>query len=349
MKHKLSVLICCIMLFTAICGGCSNPNASVSKSGFYFDTIIKITLYGTNSEQYIDDCFELAHKYENLFSNTIDSSEVSQINSNAGSGSYVTVSDETLELIKEGILYGDVSNGAFDITIGKLSDLWDFSDIAENLTSEDNETDASVLPSDADIQSDLAHVNYKNIVIDGNQVMLTDPDSELDLGGIAKGYIADRMKEYLNSKGITSGIINLGGNVLTIGEKSTGAAYKVGIQKPFAKDGTSIATVDVKDKSVVSSGVYERYYKIDGKLYHHILDPKTGYPCDNDLYEVTIISDRSVDGDGLSTTCFALGLDAGMQLIESMPDTEAIFITDDYKIHTSSGIGKAIPFTELSE
>lgn len=349
MMKRLIPMLVTLSLVAGLFTGCTNPNASASKSGFYFDTIIQITLYGTTKETYIDNCFALAKKYENLFSNTIETSDVSRINANAGSGTYTKVDPETLSLIKEGISYGDLSGGAFDITIGNLSDLWNFSKIAENLTSDDNETDASILPSDSDIAAALGHINYKNISIQDNTVLLTDPDAKLDLGGIAKGYIADRMKEYLNSKGITSGIINLGGNVMTIGEKQDHSAYKVGIQKPFASDGTSIAAVEVKDKSIVSSGVYERYYRIDGKLYHHILNPKTGYPVENNLYEVTIISDRSVDGDALSTTCFALGLDDGMKLIENTPDTEAIFITNDNELHTSSGIGKTIPLTVLDQ
>ena len=241
-----------------------------------------------------------------------------------------------IELIKKGIEYGDTSDGRFDITIGKLSDLWNFSEIAENTDSKDNEVDASVVPSDAQIQSELAHVNYHNIQINGNDVMLTDSKAKLDLGGIAKGFIADKMKTYLQSKKITSGIINLGGNVLTVGEKSDGSDYTVGIQKPFDESGEPICTVKVKDKSVVTSGIYERYYRVDGKLYHHILDTTTGYPVKNNLYSVTIISDSSCDGDALSTTCFALGIDKAKELINSLSGVEAIFVTDDYSIITTS-------------
>lgn len=166
--------------------------------------------------------------------------------------------------------------------------------------------------------------------------MLTDSKAKLDLGGIAKGFIADKMKAYLQSKKITSGIINLGGNVLTVGEKSDGSDYTVGIQKPFDESGEPICTVKVKDKSVVTSGIYERYYRVDGKLYHHILDTTTGYPVNNNLYSVTIISDSSCDGDALSTTCFALGIDKAKELINSLSGVEAIFVTDDYSIITTS-------------
>jgi thiamine biosynthesis lipoprotein len=294
-------------------------------------------LYGTDDESYINDCFSLAGEYEDKFSNTVEDSEISIIN-DAG-GEYVEVSDDTVELLNYGIEYGDISGGLFDLTIGGVSDLWDFSEIAENLESEDNEADASVIPEASEISAELSHVNYKNIDISGNRVRLLDPESRIDAGGIAKGYIADKMRDFLNEKGITTGVISLGGNVLTLGEKTGDEVYTIGIQKPFAETGTALATIKVKDASVVSSGIYERYYRVDGKLYHHILDTSTGYPVENDLWQVTIISKKSMDGDALSTTCFALGLSDGMELIENTDGIEAIFVTDDGELHLSSGIG----------
>ncbi|MCD7708885.1 MAG: FAD:protein FMN transferase [Clostridiales bacterium] len=364
-KHKTKYarvlpLILIFALALPLLVGCGASSKSVSKSGFYFDTIITITLYGTSDESYIDGCFDLAKKYENMLSNTVEGSEVSQIN-DAG-GEFVEVSDETLELIEAGIYYGNLSGGKFDITIGTLSNLWNFSEIAENLDSDDNEADASVLPGDDEIAEALSHVDYTKIEIDGNRVKLGDPDAVLDLGAIAKGYIADKMREYLNSEGITAGIINLGGNVLTLGEKNKDKTYSIGVQEPFSEDGDTIGILYLKDASVVSSGTYERYYRIDGKLYHHLLDTETGYPIDNGLAQVTIINtvsqdgqgasfsaddsllqdaltnDVSMDGDALSTTCFALGLDDGMSLIESLDGVEAIFVTDDGEIYATSGI-----------
>ena len=148
--------------------------------------------------------------------------------------------------------------------------------------------------------------------------------------------IADQVKNYLIEEGIEHAYINLGGNILTLGGKTDGSNFRIGIQKPFAEDGTVMAVLPLSDKSIVSSGNYERYFKKDGKIYHHILDPSTGYPIENNLNQVTIISDKSVDGDALSTTCYALGLDEGLKLIRSMDNIEAVFITDDNTIHKSS-------------
>lgn len=339
MKKKKRFLICLLILTLLLSGCTGQSNESISRSGFYFNTVITVTLYNNNDETLLNDCFALADKYENYFSATISGSDVAKIN--AAAGAPVEVHDETIELLQKGISYGALSHGKFDITIGKLSDLWDFSTKA---LVDEAEIDASYLPSDSEIQSALSTVDYQNIIIDGNMVSLKNPDASIDLGGIAKGYIADKMKAFLNEQGITEGTINLGGNVLVLGPKSDGSPYTIGIQYPFAEDGSPIASVQVTDQTVVSSGVYERYFKIDDILYHHILDTATGYPYENGLLGVTIITESSADGDALSTTCFALGLNDGMALIESLESTEAIFITEDYELHTSSGIGTTIPF-----
>lgn len=321
-----------LLLVPLLLSGCASASSSepITKSGFYFDTIITITLYGTTDESLLDDCFSIADTYEHLFSATLSDSEISQINQ-AG-GAPVTVSDETLSLLEKGLEYCERSNGGFDITIGKLSSLWDFSE------------NGSALPDTNAIAAAISTIDYRNILISENEVSLKNPEASIDLGAIAKGYIADRMKEYLNEQGVTEGMINLGGNVLCIGPKQDGSNYRIGIQMPFEDQGAVAAVVEVKDQTVVSSGVYERYIIVDDKLYHHILNPATGYPYENGLLGVSIICQDSVDGDGLSTTCFSLGLEDGMKLIESLPDTEAVFITEDYEFHCSSGIGDTIPF-----
>ncbi len=318
-----------LLLLPVFFTGCNRQEEPISKTGFYFDTVITVTLYDASATEELEECFSLAEKYENMLSATREGSDIWNLNHAVGNAT--EVSEETAALIQKAVTYSELSNGAFDITIGELSSLWNF-----------KENDDTV-PSEASITSALATVGYQNIQIDGNEITLTNPDTQIDLGGIAKGYIADQMKSYLNQKGITEGIINLGGNILTIGPKSSGDSYHIGIQKPFSEDGSSIASVKITDASLVSSGVYERCFKKDGVLYHHILNPKTGYPYDNHLLGVTIITQNSADADALSTTCFALGLEDGMKLIEKTPDTEAVFITDDYELHTSSGIGDKIP------
>ena len=171
-----------------------------------------------------------------------------------------------------------------------------------------------------------------------NSVKLNKKGMEIDLGGIAKGYAADQIVKYLKSKDVESAIINLGGNVFILGEKEKNTPFKVGIQDPTSKDGSSIGNIAVSNKSVVTSGIYERYLEKDGIIYHHMIDPSTGYPFENNLSSVTIISSSSIVGDGLSTTTFGLGLQKGMKLIESLDNTDAIFITKDKKVYTTSNL-----------
>lgn len=339
MRKKFITILTTLCLLVGLLSGCVFPTSKneVSNSGFYFNTIINITLYNTNNSKLIDDCFDIAHKYENMFSNTIPESDISKINDNAGIKS-VKVNPETIELLNSAIKYCELSNGKFDITIGKLSELWNISKISQNIKNDENITDDSVIPKESDILALVNHINFHNIIIDSNSVYLSDSDAKIDLGGIAKGFVADKMKEYLLENGINSAIINLGGNVLTIGSNSNGNSFNVGIQKPFNKSGEIITKISVISKSVVTSGIYERYYKVDDVIYHHLLDSKTGYPINNNLLSVTIISDSSTEGDALSTICFSLGLDEGMNLINQTDNIEAIFITDDYELHYSDGL-----------
>lgn len=332
-KAKLVSFICMCLIFFTLISGCGKEQETISKSGFYFDTVITVTLYDKDYEQLLEDCFKMADTYEQYFSATRSDSDVSKINT-AG-GKPVEVQDETIELMEKGLYYSEISEGGFDITVGNLTSLWDF--------TQENPT----LPKDSDIQNAIASIDYHNVEVSGNTVSLKNTDARIDLGGIAKGFIADQMKKYLTDQGVTQGIINLGGNVLCLGEKSDGP-YRIGVQKPFDMEGTALFALEIADQTVVTSGVYERCFTLEDKLYHHILNPATGYPYDNHLVSVTIICKNSVDGDGLSTTCFSMGLKKGMELIESLPDTEAVFITDDNELHFSSGMGKTVPYELLN-
>lgn len=318
MKLFRTVLLCFILLTLS---GCSFPSKEpITKSGFYFDTLIQITIYDSNDMKLIEQCFAYCKDFENLVSRTKEGSDIYRINH--ASGIPVEVSDTTIELLEAGIYYGELTDGAFDITVAPLSELWDF----KNNTR---------VPQNEDIEVALSHVNYKNILIDGNTVTLKDSNASIDLGGIAKGYMADRLKKYLEKEGVKSALINLGGNILTIGTKPDGTAFQIGIQKPFDKKNATITSASAIDSSVVTSGSYERYFEIDGEIYHHILDTKTGYPCQNNLLSVTILSEDSITGDALSTACFALGLEDAKKLIDSLDGVESIFITNEFSVITT--------------
>ena len=295
---------------------------SIQANGMYFDTVVQIQAWGT-PEETVEHCMELCEYYEELFSATIDTSEISKINQ-AG-GQPVEVSDETAELIRKGIEYGELSGGRFDITIDSASRLWNFKDNEEK-----------TLPDPDALKEAVRHIDYRCVRVDGEYRHTLRSAGQDRSGRHREGYIADRLKDYLESEGTEHALINLGGNMLVVGNRYDGTDFRIGIQEPFAKTGVPIAAVSVSDPSVVTSGDYERYFEKDGVIYHHILDPDTGYPVQNDLDQVTVISDKSVDGDALSTTCYALGLDEGMELIRSLDGVEAVFVTKDGEIHQSS-------------
>lgn len=302
--------------------GCRPTATPVTMQGFYFDTVVSITFYEEDTEKLEtlkNECTTIMATCENTFSRTVEGSDIWNINHSDGMP--VIVSDETIFLLNKALYYAEFSDGLVDPTIGTLSTLWNFGN-----------TNEKKVPSDAEIQKALSHINYQNIIIDGNTVTLADPEAIIDLGFIAKGYIADLLKEYLLSQDVKSAIINLGGNVLTIGNKPDGTPYQIGIQEPFSKTGTPLLSLPVTDCSLVSSGNYERYFEKDGILYHHILSTYDGMPADSGLMQVTIISNSSADGDALSTLCFLLGYEESTKLIESLSDTEAVFVMKDGEI-----------------
>jgi len=321
MKYKrLTALLSASILLLSGCSGLPRER-SQTYTDTLFDTVISVQIFDSVDEDVLEGCEKLCKKYDSMFSNKIEDSEISRINS-AG-GNPVEVSKETIKLIKKGIYYSEMSDGVFDITIAPVSNLWDF------------KAETPLVPSPEAIAEAVSHVNYENIIIRDNTVKLTDPHAGIDLGAIAKGYIADRIKYYLEEEGVRHAMINLGGNVLAMGSKLDGSDYNIGIQEPFDETGEPITSVKISDKSVVTSGIYQRYFKADGKIYHHILDPNTGYPCENNLYSVTILTDSSLTADALSTTCFLLGYDRGMKLINQLDNVDAVFITNDNQIHYS--------------
>lgn len=334
MPHKHTIFKYCRLCLALLClfsvTGCSvissyqEKSAVISDTAFYFDTVVTITLCGTSDTSILNDCFQEMARYEALLSRTREGSDIWKINHSQGMP--VEVSDLTIDLLQLALQYSERSEGVFDPTIASVVSLWNFTENPEKLIPEQKEIDEA-----------LSHVDYRNIQISGNTVTLLDPAASIDLGGIAKGYIADQLKKFLIKKEITGALINLGGNNLALGTKPNEQPWKIGIQKPFAGTSDLATVLSIDGQSVVTSGNYERYFEKDGQIYHHILDTQTGYPVQNHLQGVTILSDSSADGDALSTTCFALGLEKGMELIETLPGIEALFITDDGQLHRSSG------------
>lgn len=325
---KIRRIIAMTTAISLLISGCSKPlsKKDLTYTDTLFDTVISVQILDPVDEKVLKGCEKLCKEYDAKFSKSNEQSEISKINH--AKGKFVEVSDDTITLLKKGIYYCELSHGIFDITIGSVSDLWNFH-------AEDPK-----VPSKKKIRSAKGHVNYRGILIQDNRVKLTDSKARLDVGAIAKGYIADRLKEYLKKNNVKHAIINLGGNVLTIGTKTDGSKYNIGIQRPFDESGQPITSVKVADKSVVTTGTYQRYFEKNGKIYHHILDTATGYPCENDLSSVTIITDSSLTADALSTVSFLLGYEEGIKLINLLDNVDAVFITNDGEIHYSENFLK---------
>jgi len=304
---------------------------TIEDSRFLLDTLVLIRVYQSDRQEILNGAFELIKELENQLSSYRASSEISRINS-APRDTAVPVSDAAKELIEVGLRYARLSGGAFDPTIGALVSLWGIG------------TEDARLPTPSEIQATLPLVDYRAVSIGsetvtlGRQSTISGSDRmKLDLGGIAKGWIADRVGEFLRNNGEENFLLNLGGNILLSGSKPDGEAYKIGVQNPYGDRGEYLGVFRLEGGSVVSSGIYERFSELDGKRYHHILSTSSGYPVDNGLAGVTILSEHSVDGDALSTAVFALGIDEGLRLVRSLKGIEAALVGTDGSMLITSG------------
>ena len=303
--------------------GCkfNTPSTIHMYDGYYFNTYVSVSLYGCGSEEVAKNAVELCGYYEKIFSRTNETSLLYQLN-NEGKIKTDSVEAEILsEILKYGREYYDITDGALNIALEPVTSLWDFS------------SGASIVPKKERIAEALDNTDCSLIEITENGIELNGVS--VDLGAVAKGFAADRIKEYLVDEGVDSAIINLGGNILCIGDKPTGEDFVIGIQKPFSNE--TLLGLEINGRSVVTSGTYERYFRKDGVLYHHILDPDTGMPCDNNLLSVTIVAESGVLCDCLSTGCFVMGMEEAMELINNMENVYAIFVDDDYNVYYSEG------------
>ena len=289
-----------------ITGGCERGRQAepISETRLMLDTYCAITIYEPRDRDILTKALDLCADYEMLLSISVEGSDVWRIN-HAG-GAPVTVAPQTAEIIREGLVYGELSGGMFDITIGRLSTLWDF-------------TGQSGVPDASDIAFARDTVDYRQVIIDGDTVRLENPEAWIDLGGIAKGYIADKVAELLIESGVMAAVVDLGGNIVVVGQKPDGSRWNVGVTKPFSDRNDLIGVVETEAASVVSSGVYERQFEQNGVVYHHILDPNTGMPVDSDVVGATVVSESSMEGDALSTTILLHGSESVEALFDEVP------------------------------
>lgn len=316
----------CVIIIAFMLSGCSVMQKNDSeydkaeKTVYAMDTVMNITAYGPNAKAAVDCAEEEIFIYDSLFRRGSDAGDIYNINKNGEA----VVSADTVKLIKKALDICDSTDGAFDISIAPVMDLWGFYN------------KEYCVPSKTEISDVILNVNYKNIKVYGNSVSVSK-NSRIDLGGIAKGFLSERIMEIYCENGVESGIVSLGGNVQTLGTKPDNSKWRVAVQDPDDSN-SYIGFLSVSDMAVVTSGSYQRFFEKDGMIYHHIIDPKTGYPVNNGLASVTIVCADGTLADGLSTALFVMGIDRGIKYWQAHKNFDAIFVNTDGKIYITKGL-----------
>ena len=324
-KYILTVMIGITAM--TVLSSCANKENAVkgqpdqsTQEIFAMDTYMSLTAYGSNSEEAVNKAVQEINRLDAMFSVGNGDSDVTKLNEN-GSGE---VSEETTFIMNRAMQVSEKTNGAFDITIYPLMELWGFT------------TKNYRVPESSEIAEALKGVSYTNVSVKGKQVALTG-GSSIDLGGIAKGYTSSRVIQIMKDYGIEHAIVNLGGNVHVLGTKTDGSDWRVAIQNP-ASENSYLGILSTTDKAVITSGGYERYFEQDGQVYHHIIDTQTGYPSDSDLTSVTIVYSDGTTADALSTALFAMGLDGAKELYRSGDIDFDMILFDGSRVYVSEGI-----------
>lgn len=322
MNRKTVILLFLIIFLFASCSASEKSLSENEKTVYAMDTVMEIKAFGQNAESAINEAEKEIFRLERLFKRDSESSDVYKLNKYREAD----VSDDTAVILKKAIDISEATDGAFDVSVAPLTDIWGFY------------TKEYRVPSQDEINSVLPEINYKNINVNGNSVII-DGNSKIDLGGIAKGYLSERIIDIFRDNGVSSAIVSLGGNVQTLGNKPDGNKWNVAIQHPDSEN-SYIGILSVSDMAVVTSGGYRRFFEKDGNIYHHIMDTKTGYPVKNGLKSVTVVCSEGTKADGLSTALFVMGLDKAKEFWRKDGEFDAIFLTDDNKIFVTEGIEK---------
>jgi thiamine biosynthesis lipoprotein len=318
-------LLCAFFITLLFFTSCTK--AEPSRAEFVLGTVCSVTLYDQAKTQVYRDIFNRLREIEDRMSVNLPDTDLAHVNAAAGIAP-VQVHDDVFEVIERALFYAEISGGAFDPTVGPLVSLWGIGG------------DNPRVPTQAEIDAVLPLVNWRDVELDRERrsVFLRQPGMAIDLGGIAKGYAADEAAAIVRKARLKRAIIDLGGNILTYGERQDGRPWRVGIQNPLDNRGAYLGIVEVRDRTVVTSGVYERNFEADGLLYHHIFSPSNGYPAANGLLSVTIIADSSIDADALSTAVFVMGYKRGLALLESLEGIEGIFVFEDMSVRKTEGM-----------
>lgn len=318
-------IIACILMMFLVCG-CTQSAKPSTVQMFCMDTVMDIAIYGDNSEEALQAVSDELYRIEALLDRKSDKSDIYKLNN------HKEVESETVKILEKLLKVSEKTDGAFDVTVAPVMDLWGFYD--KNYS----------VPESDEIKNALKSVDYRNIVVKGDTISLLN-NAKLDMGGAGKGYASDKAVEILEKYEIKSAILNLGGNVYAHGRRSDGKLWRVGIANPFDADGKEALTVDVEDKAVVTSGGYRRYFEENGKEYHHIINPATGYPVESDIKSVTVISGSGIYADAYSTALFVMGSEKAVDFLKTS-DIDAVIICNDKTVYYTDTISGEIHIAE---
>jgi FAD:protein FMN transferase len=323
----------CVVCFIAPLLACSTK-APPPETEFVLGTVCSVNLFERGTPEAYREIFARLKEIEDRMSINKGNTDLDAVNANSGVAP-VVVHDDVVQVAAAAKRFAELSGGAFDPTIGPIVKLWNIG------------TDDARVPSAAEIKAALPLVGWRDLEIDeaAHTLFLKRKGMVIDLGAIAKGFAADEVARIIKTHKIPRAIIDLGGNVLAYGSKKGDGFWRIGVQDPSGQRGEPIGVVQVKNKTMVTSGVYERFLEVDGVRYHHILSTTDGYPVRNGLLSVTIITDKSIEADGLSTSVFALGFEKGKALAESL-GVGAIFVFDDMTVRATKGIMKDFEITD---
>lgn len=341
---KLKAVMACVCLSVSLLlGGCNNikqdtttetkntqteekaeSNEEASKDIFAMDTYMTVTAYGAKAQEAVDEAEAEIQRLDELLSTGNEESEIAQLNQNKNA----TLSEDAGYLVERALELNKETDGAFDIAIYPVMEAWGFP------------TQNYQVPTADTLESLLKLADVSQIIYDENsrKISFGWEGMKIDLGGIAKGYTSSRIMDIYKENNISSGLVNLGGNVQALGTKPDGSKWRVAVQSP---DDTEdyLGILSVEDKAVITSGGYERYFEQDGKTYHHIIDPKTGYPAENGLTSVTVVSEDGTLADGLSTSLFIMEKDKAIEFWRAHSDEfDIIMLTDEGKLYVTEGI-----------
>ena len=316
--HKLTAFLTVVCILLCLCS-CKKEVQKTEKTLFAMDTYMTFTVYGENSEKTAEKCIDEIKRLDSLLSAENEESEISFINSQ----SECKLSDELADIIEKSLELSRATDGAFDITVGALTKLWGFSGGEYRL------------PSDKEISAALETVGYEKISLEGG-TLKKSADTKLDLGAVAKGYATDRLFEILKEQNPEGAVVSLGGNVLTFGQNPSGKAWKVAVTDPENRN-NSVKTIERNGSfAFVTSGDYQRFFEQDGKKYHHILNPKTGYPAESGLSSVTVVCKNGFYADGLSTAIFVSGKEKAPEFSKNTDEFDVVFIGSDGEVSEQS-------------